>query len=102
MASPPWQVQSTIPTGAATEANDLPKTCREVAGLAAASQLRSRAMDSFASGAFILQLDGESDPRQARVRGSVEHISSGQVGYFDSTEALLAFIADVLAEHSEA
>jgi hypothetical protein len=46
--------------------------------------------------AFVVQLHGEADLTQGEVRGRVEHIVSGQAMHFETVEALVQFIVQVL------
>jgi hypothetical protein len=51
------------------------------------------------SRAFVVQLHAEADIAKGRFTGKVEHIVSYQATRFDSLEALVTFMARVLAEH---
>ena len=52
--------------------------------------------------AFVVQLHAEADVGQGRVIGRPVHVVSGQATRFDSLEALLMFIAQVLMRlHAE-
>jgi hypothetical protein len=46
--------------------------------------------------AFVVQVHGEADVTQGEVRGRAEHIVSGQVTHFETVEALVQFIMEVL------
>jgi hypothetical protein len=46
--------------------------------------------------AFVVQIHAEADVAQGEVRGRVEHIVSGQVTHFETVEALVQFIMQVL------
>jgi hypothetical protein len=46
--------------------------------------------------AFVVQIHAEADTAQGEVRGRVEHIVSGQVAHFETVEALVQFIMQVL------
>jgi hypothetical protein len=48
--------------------------------------------------AFVVQFRAETDVAAGRLAGRVEHVVSGQVTVFHTLDALLAFIARVLAE----
>ena len=47
--------------------------------------------------AFVVQFDTDTDPARGQFAGRVEHIVSGQATPFHSLEALLAFVAQLLA-----
>jgi hypothetical protein len=49
-----------------------------------------------ARGAFVLQVDDAADPDGGRFGGRVEHLVSGKAVDFQSSGALLAFIAEAL------
>jgi hypothetical protein len=52
--------------------------------------------------AFVVQLHLEADVRRGRVIGRAVHVVSGRATHFDSTEALLMFIDQVLMRlHAE-
>jgi hypothetical protein len=53
------------------------------------------------TGAFVLQLRPGTHSEQAQFEGQVEHVASGQVLRFRSTQELLAFLTRVLAESGE-
>ena len=44
-------------------------------------------------GTFVIQLHADSDARQRRLRGRVEHVMSGESEPFASLAELLAFMA---------
>jgi hypothetical protein len=46
--------------------------------------------------AFVVQIHAEVNVAQSEVRGRVEHIVSGQVTHFETVEALVQFIVQVL------
>jgi hypothetical protein len=46
--------------------------------------------------AFVVQVHVEADVTQGEVRGRAEHIVSGQVTHFETVEALVQFIMEVL------
>ena len=46
--------------------------------------------------AFVVQVHGEADLAQGEVWGRVEHIVSGQAMHFETMEALVQFIVQVL------
>jgi hypothetical protein len=46
--------------------------------------------------AFVVQVHGEADLEQEEVWGRVEHIVSGQATHFETVEALVQFIVQVL------
>jgi hypothetical protein len=46
--------------------------------------------------AFVVQVHGEADITQEEVWGRVEHIVSGQAMHFETVEALVQFIVQVL------
>jgi len=48
--------------------------------------------------AFVIQLRSETDVKQGRFEGRVEHVASGQAAHFHSLDDLLAFLAQVLTE----
>jgi hypothetical protein len=48
--------------------------------------------------AFVVQFRAEANGAAGHVVGRVEHVVSGQATTFDTVDALLAFIARVLAE----
>jgi len=48
--------------------------------------------------AFVVQFRAETDVVAGYLVGRVEHVVSGQATTFDTLDALLAFIARVLAE----
>jgi hypothetical protein len=49
--------------------------------------------------AFVVQFHAEADVAKGLFRGRVEHIVSYQATRFDSLEALVTFMARVLAAH---
>ncbi|HEY7711517.1 MAG TPA: hypothetical protein VIG57_15965 [Candidatus Entotheonella sp.] len=46
--------------------------------------------------AFVVQIHTEADMAQGEVRGRVEHIVTGQATHFETVEALVQFIVQVL------
>ena len=46
--------------------------------------------------AFVVQIHAEADMAQGEVRGRVEHIVTGQATHFETVEALVQFIVQVL------
>ena len=46
--------------------------------------------------AFVVQIHAEANAAQGEVWGRVEHIVSGQVTHFETVEALVQFIVQVL------
>jgi hypothetical protein len=46
--------------------------------------------------AFVVQIHVEADMAQGEVRGRVEHIVTGQATHFETVEALVQFIVQVL------
>jgi hypothetical protein len=46
--------------------------------------------------AFVVQIHGEADLAQGEVRGRVEHMVSGQAMHFETVEALVQFMVQVL------
>ena len=50
--------------------------------------------------AFVVYFRVDSDVRQGRVEGRVEHVVSGQAAHFDSLEELLAFMARILTQEN--
>ena len=48
--------------------------------------------------AFVVQFRAETDVKQGRFVGRVEHVVSGQAAHFASLEELLAFMARVLTQ----
>jgi len=48
--------------------------------------------------AFVIQFHANTDVEKGHMTGRIEHVVSGQATYFESLEALLAFIARVLME----
>jgi hypothetical protein len=48
--------------------------------------------------AFVVEFHAEADFRAGRVSGRVEHVVSGRALVFQSQEALLAFMAQLLRE----
>jgi hypothetical protein len=62
--------------------------------------MRSQNQPSLPVGrAFVVQLHAEADIAKGRFIGKVEHIVSYQATHFDSLEALVTFMARVLAAH---
>ncbi len=51
--------------------------------------------------AFVVQLHREAQVAAGRVMGRVEHIESRQASTFDSVEALLAFMDQVLVQDDD-
>jgi hypothetical protein len=49
--------------------------------------------------AFVVQFRAETAVAAGHLSGRVEHLVSGQATTFDTLEALLAFLAQVLAEY---
>jgi len=47
--------------------------------------------------AFVVQFAADTEPRQGRFTGRVEHIVSGRATHFDSQDDLLGFIERVLS-----
>jgi hypothetical protein len=47
--------------------------------------------------AFVVQFDTDTDPARWHFAGRVEHVVSGKATPFHSLEALLAFVAQLLA-----
>lgn len=65
--------------------------------------MRSPDQPSLPSGrAFVVQFHAEADMAKGLVTGRVEHIVSYQATRFDSREALVTFMARVLAAHAAA
>jgi hypothetical protein len=50
------------------------------------------------NGAFVIQFRADTNFREGRVSGRVEHIASGHCGQFESVRALLDLLARVLEE----
>jgi len=48
--------------------------------------------------AFVIQFRPETDVKQGRFEGRVEHVASGQAAHFHSLDELLAFLARVLTD----
>jgi hypothetical protein len=46
--------------------------------------------------AFVVQIHGEANIAQEEIWGRVEHIVSGQAMHFETVEALVQFIVQVL------
>jgi hypothetical protein len=46
--------------------------------------------------AFVVQIHAEADMAQGEVQGRVEHIVTGQATRFETVEALVRFIVQVL------
>jgi hypothetical protein len=46
--------------------------------------------------AFVVQIHVKADIAQSEVRGRVEHIVTGQATHFETVEALVQFIVQVL------
>jgi hypothetical protein len=62
--------------------------------------MRSKDQPSLPSDrAFVVQFHAEADIAKGPFKGRVEHIVSYQATHFDSLEALVTFMARVLAEH---
>jgi hypothetical protein len=62
--------------------------------------MRSKDQPSLPSGrAFVVQLHAEADVAKGLFKGRVEHIVSMKATHFDSLDALVTFMARVLAEH---
>lgn len=53
-------------------------------------------------GAFVVHFRLSSDVARSELAGRVEHIVSGQLAHFTSSEELLAFIGRILASVSVA
>ena len=53
-------------------------------------------MATTASRAFVVQLSPDADPDAGRIAGRVEHVSSGRVLHFTSSDELIAFFARLL------
>jgi hypothetical protein len=65
--------------------------------------MRAPEQPSLPSGrAFIVQLHAEADIAKGLCTGRVEHIVSYQATHFDALEALVTFMACVLAAHEAA
>jgi hypothetical protein len=47
----------------------------------------------------VVQLRAETDVAAGHLVGRVEHVVSGQATTFETLQGLLAFLAQVLAEH---
>jgi hypothetical protein len=61
--------------------------------------MRAKDQPSLPSGrAFVVQLHTEADLAKGPFKGRVEHIVSMQATHFDSLDALVTFMARVLAE----
>jgi hypothetical protein len=50
--------------------------------------------------AFVVQLHADVEVEKGPFFGRVEHVVSGEATHFDSVEALMAFITQVLAAQS--
>jgi hypothetical protein len=48
------------------------------------------------AGAFVIQLQSETDLAAGRFEGRAEHVASGQTTHFHKPDELLAFLNDVL------
>lgn len=48
--------------------------------------------------AFVVQIHAETDVAQGAIRGRAEHIVSGQATHFETVEALVQFIVQVLTQ----
>ena len=48
--------------------------------------------------AFVIQFHANTDVEKGRMTGRIEHVVTGQATYFESLEALLAFITRVLMQ----
>ena len=48
--------------------------------------------------AFVVQFRAETDVKQGRFEGRVEHVVSGQASHFRGLDELLAFLAHVVAD----
>jgi hypothetical protein len=48
--------------------------------------------------AFVVQIHAEANVAQGEVRGRVEHIVSGQTTHFETIEALVQFMVQVLTK----
>jgi hypothetical protein len=53
-------------------------------------------------GAFVVQLGTADRPSRGRVRGRVEHLTTGATARFDSVPELLDFLERVLRQQSTA
>lgn len=47
---------------------------------------------------FVVQYNGDADPRRGRLAGRVEHVWSGRRQRFGSEQEMLEFVARVLDE----
>jgi hypothetical protein len=50
---------------------------------------------------FVVQYNGDADPRRGRLAGRVEHVRSGRRQRFASEREMLEFVARVLGEEEE-
>ena len=50
------------------------------------------------SRAFVVQFRDETQIEDGRIVGRVEHVVTGQASHFESIDALLAFLAQILSE----
>ena len=51
--------------------------------------------------AFVVQI-ARDDEARTELRGRIEHVASGDVGYFDSLGDLGAFVTRILGQRAEA
>ena len=50
---------------------------------------------------FVIKFSSETNPEQGRFIGRVEHVASGQTTRFESPDALVSFLNDVLKKVHE-
>jgi hypothetical protein len=64
--------------------------------------MRSNQPSLPANRAFVVQIHADAQLEQGDCKGRVEHLTSMQVAHFDSSEALLAFMARILTAQQQA
>ena len=47
-------------------------------------------------GSFVIKFSPDTNPKEGRFVGSVEHVASGKTTRFESADALVSFLNDVL------
>ena len=47
-------------------------------------------------GSFVIKFSAETNPEEGRFVGRVEHVASGKTTRFESSDALVSFLNDVL------
>jgi len=48
--------------------------------------------------AFVLQFAADAGPQTGLLKGRIQHVTTGEQVFFESTEELWEFVRDVLAE----